>query len=575
MKKKYLHISIPSNKENYGKNVKVYCKNKLIWGIQLESGVHGYNLEYKNIPISNKNIEDYNMEPYIEGVQYNISNDREYYPEQLKYNNKYNIIHEKNLSYSKLGNTVNPNKLLVTFPGFGKSTSRIPYAISAMSFLSEDIKDDTCIIAFQDNYYVAGNYMLQDENQNNLKPYIEAKIDSFMREYSINEKNLILFGASKGGTIALNNYEKYKNSKLIISVPQMNLEYYFRSKAFFRNNIYHYYKKNIHLNLVEKLNKYVEEGRDIHYFYSENDELSNWGIVEDLRKINKYCVDGIHGEVTKKAIISFESLMRNESQTVKKISVDLEYAYEKNQKLYLKLYVPYVKLNVDEFDAYIKFNDTYWKIDQVKNAPFILMNNEKQGIDLEDFESFEFYLYLFAKNGDVYNSKLELNEFINNEKKINHTKTAKIQTIENLENADYSYLVTDNYQKKIIDFTVENINENKKIKKIIFTDNLDYSDDNSVIIKFKIDNNHHLYKVFVERILIEYKPFKCEFITKNAFEWYSVQFKKKKIFLTDIDTDYTEYSEVLRKLKIIAKREELNLQLVNDDNLKVFVENNF
>ncbi|WP_347039998.1 hypothetical protein AAHB37_07875 [Glutamicibacter halophytocola] len=109
--------------------------------------------------------------------------------------------------------------------------------MSYMKALTEHDLRETLMICFQDRYLAAGSYMMVDNSGRPLYGRVKRIIDSFISKYRIQEQNLMFFGASKGGSIAINYAEEYAGSHLLLAVPQMNLPYYF-NKPFFKDNLF-------------------------------------------------------------------------------------------------------------------------------------------------------------------------------------------------------------------------------------------------------------------------------------------------------------------------------------------------
>lgn len=302
----YAKITFPKFNDTYlGKRFKLFQGNRLVWGNEIERPPVGSPLEYRNILVSSFTTEDFTIDPPLP-FEIEISEKQFSTAEQDAYDKKYSVtLHEDGLYYSIRGNTKNPKYLLLTFPGFGSSTTRICYAVSYMSQLSEQSLENTLLIAFQDRYQVHGTYMITDDSGRPVYPRFRALVDQLLHKYNIPSGNVVFFGASKGASIALMYMKDFPDAHLITVVPQLNIRYYLQAKSFFRNNLFHYFKKVTFNEPIDLLRTYLREGRQISYFYTDADELSNYSLVEKVTgfpSLTKCRVDGNHGDVAKKTL---------------------------------------------------------------------------------------------------------------------------------------------------------------------------------------------------------------------------------------------------------------------------------
>lgn len=309
----YAKITFPQfSNADVGKRFKVYDAGRLVWGTEIERPQVGFPLEYRNILVSSSSPSSFTVEPKLP-FEIEVSDRPFSTPEQDQYDAKYRVAkHPDGLWYALRGNATNPKYLLLTFPGFGPSTSRISYAVSFMSQIKDRDLKETLLVAFQDRYQVHGTYMVTDDNGQLLYPRFAALVRSLARKYSIAPENVIFFGASKGASIALMYARDFPKAHLVTVVPQVHLRYYLQSKPFFRNNLFHYFKMVNFVEPIKLLRRYFHEGREIHYFYTVNDELSNYSLIERVAgvpNLTRVRVDGTHGEVATKALQTVLSLI--------------------------------------------------------------------------------------------------------------------------------------------------------------------------------------------------------------------------------------------------------------------------
>ncbi|MGL4662903.1 MAG: hypothetical protein ACRCV7_04425 [Culicoidibacterales bacterium] len=418
----YLKISIPNNENYYGKRIKLFNRGKLIWGIEIERGPNGYPIEYRNIIVPDNNVLDYQLNDMSIEYAIDISETQFSTSEQDEYDLKYKVKEEDGLYFAKHGNEINPRKILVTFPGFGPSTTRISYAISSMTSFSTNqiIMDNMLIVAMQDRYYSAGNYMLETDFGEALYPRFCRMIQKLLTQYQLQEEDLIFFGASKGGNIALRYFENFTKGHLIISAAQLHLLYYFQSKPFFRNNLFHVYK-NIQDNTRELLKRYIEQNASVNFLYTDNDELSNYGITNMLTgttSFRKYRIAGAHGAITNKAMITIEHLVTRlveQSNEVKPLDYTNFEFYREDNRLYAKCEIPMLKTCQMDVNMYLGFQDEdkrlmlLQNITRIENTAYFIAK-EDEYIDLDyDFSKpvKTCVLYMLNRSGEVYKAKID------------------------------------------------------------------------------------------------------------------------------------------------------------------------
>lgn len=415
----YLKLTILEHQKYIGKRVKLFEKGKLIWGIELERPQVGFPLEYRNIIVNSNDPKDFMLDIDIPN-KIEINTKSFTTREQIIYDRRFNVIQDNGFFYSIRGNVENPNKIIFTFPGFGPSTSRISYSVSAFQNIDSTVTENALIIAFQDRYHTAGTYMIEDNFGEKLYPKFIELVDNIKKKYGLENKDLLFFGASKGGSIALMYMKEFKESTLLISAPQVELLYYWQSKAFFRNNLFHYFKNRIDGDLIKLLNQYLNENRKIHYFYTHNDELSNYNFIETINgfsQLHKYQVDGKHGEITKKAQATMENIIinfvsNNKNRELKKAVIS-KYI-EKDKKIYFQIVMDKElnEINNIESNKYVVFNEYGTKhyiylTNHIRNN--VAYSNEMQYLDLNltSISTNDILATYYNKNGDFFEYEIE------------------------------------------------------------------------------------------------------------------------------------------------------------------------
>lgn len=292
-------------------------RGRTVYGNMIEPPARGYPLEYRNIIVTSKNPKDFRLSIQT-SYTLQIGQGSFSTPQQVAYDKQYGVVQHGDVFYSVRGNTTNPQKLILTFPGFGPSTSRISYAVSYLKAVTDADLKDTLMVCFQDRYQVAGSYMMVDNAGRPLYNRIHKVIESLRSSHSIAPERMLFFGASKGGSIALHYAKEYPEAHLLLCVPQMHLPYYF-NKPFFKESLFQIRA----LHEIEQpealLRQYLTQGRRIDYFYTNSDELSNHSVIElaqDVPGLVKYRVDGAHGAVARAALPATLAPVFHEAGTV-------------------------------------------------------------------------------------------------------------------------------------------------------------------------------------------------------------------------------------------------------------------
>ncbi|MFW0110009.1 hypothetical protein ACN081_04745 [Rothia sp. P13129] len=346
--KYFAKLTIKNWEEYRDQKFRLYQNGKVVYGNQIEPPARGFPLEYRNIIVTSRDIANFSLSidaPFTLAISEGAFTTEQ----QVKYDIQYGVEQHDNVFYSLRGNTTNPSKILITFPGFGPSTTRVSYAVSYLKALSDQDLSDTLMICFQDRYMVSGTYMMCDSSRRALYPKVKKILDNFKDKYGIEDDKMLFFGASKGGSIAIHYAQEYPQATLLLAVPQMNLPYYM-NKPFFRYNLYGTFRENLDqapdigkLQQPEDLlRSYLEQKRTIHYFYTTSDELSNHSLIELVRgvpKLTKYRINGKHGEVARIALPSILNVIREflGANTERSIACEDVRTFHDEQFLYSQL----------------------------------------------------------------------------------------------------------------------------------------------------------------------------------------------------------------------------------------------
>jgi pimeloyl-ACP methyl ester carboxylesterase len=294
-----------------GKPFRLCQDGAVVYGNSIEPPARGFPLEYRNIMVTCNDVSRFTLDIDVP-FELKIGRGAFTTPQQLRYDEQYGVEQRGDVFYSLRGNTTNPTKMLVTFPGFGPSTTRISYAVSYLKDLTDDDLNDTLMVCFQDRYLAAGSYMMVDNAGRPLYERVRDAIEGLRSSFAIDRDRMLFFGASKGGAIAIQYALEYPEAVLLLAVPQMNLPYYFTKPAFKDNLFRHDVLRELEQPEV-RLRQYFDEGRRIHYFYTNSDESSNHSLIEltsDVPHLVKYRIDGQHSDVARAALPAMLGLIR-------------------------------------------------------------------------------------------------------------------------------------------------------------------------------------------------------------------------------------------------------------------------
>lgn len=288
--------------------------------------------------------------------------------EQKKYNQKNGVICESGINYAFKTNN-QAKKLLVTFPGFNTS-SNVSYPVVKLSSYQEQLTD-FAILSFQDFSLVAGSYLMYDQNKNLADFKIVEIINQKLKQLNLKENNLVMYGNSKGGTIAL-RFSKYFSEAIVIADgPQIDVQ----KKGFNPIIKYHNDQKILEENnFISYLN---QNNKNIFLGYSESDIDSTCGIINEKLGVNRRVYHDL-----------------NHSETIHKLlplSVDIMINSQKQQQNYELIKIKELQKKLKDYDVYLQLN----------NHEIFFVNKEEKIIENMD------YLVVEGKKVIRYRTKLQ------------------------------------------------------------------------------------------------------------------------------------------------------------------------
>lgn len=301
--KSYVRVRVRDWSGLLGQYLRVYCRGQKVYGNIVEQPAKGEPLEYRNIVGPSTDPQDYCVNLPVQ-AEITCSPVAFTTPQQNNFDEKYHVEQHGDVFYSVRGNTANPRKVIFTFAGCSTSTSPLQFVISYLGGITDSELDTAALVAFQDRYLVAGSYMTVGADNEQIDGAVDDAISSLLRKWKINENNVLFFGASKGGSIALRFAAPYPRAAVVCAVPQMNRPYYFTKPAF-RENLGERRELATFGEPSDYFNRYLSEGRSVDLFYTTRDEISNFSVVEfphPQSGLRTHRIDGIHTDVARRAL---------------------------------------------------------------------------------------------------------------------------------------------------------------------------------------------------------------------------------------------------------------------------------
>ncbi|MDO5741462.1 MAG: CDP-glycerol glycerophosphotransferase family protein, partial [Vagococcus sp.] len=307
----YGKITIKNYNSVLDRRIILYRDNEQVFGAYVEKPEGSFPVEFRNFIVDSNNIGRYRINCNVDFI---LEFSREAFNTELQneYDTKYGVIQRDNLFFAVRGNITNPKKILLTFASQALSASQLSYPITFMSSLKENDLSETLMLCFQDRYYTQGSFMLVDSQGFLLLPSIEKLLRILSQHYKIAEKNIMFFGASKGGTSALIAAENFPAARLLLVAPQTNLPNYLNRPVFLDN----LYRMNCFHNEIqpgELLSNYLKQGRQVDYFYSNIDHHSNASAVEfmvDQPSLRKFRINVPHNDVITQGLPAINGIIK-------------------------------------------------------------------------------------------------------------------------------------------------------------------------------------------------------------------------------------------------------------------------
>jgi hypothetical protein len=274
---KYAHIKFGTFSKH--KKIKLKIDNTTL------SIVAKSNKWFTNIPIAEGACVAI-IDGDIESCELVLSDAPLYHPDQHAFDHKYQIkthqLENQSVHYSLSGNLISPKKILITFPGVS-SFDNIHYRLSALTSLQASLGENVLILALQDKEGVYGNYMFETPNGYPIRAITTSLISGLCAKYRLIAQDLIFYGNSKGGSIALDYISLFPQSNFFIDIPQLELYNYDRQNDLMSYSLgekaRHYY------NYVKYLPTIIN--KNVTYAFAENDFDASRGLpMRSFENIN-------------------------------------------------------------------------------------------------------------------------------------------------------------------------------------------------------------------------------------------------------------------------------------------------
>lgn len=220
---------------------------KKIYQIFPPYGKEGLEGKYYNVRLPEPDGSQYALLTTLnnDDFTYFTSNERSYTKEETRRDQQIGLQREHidsvTLYFVEKSASLRPKRLIVTFPGYSYHYKKSQYLISTLNSLETE---DSIILAFQDNYFAEGSYMLVDDEGNSLKDAITKKIKIVLSKYQLSESQLFMFGASKGATIALSFLNEFPKSHYIAVVPQIDLDIFREKRPVLNGGLIPFLRRN-------------------------------------------------------------------------------------------------------------------------------------------------------------------------------------------------------------------------------------------------------------------------------------------------------------------------------------------
>ncbi len=240
---------------------------------------------------------------------------------QKQYNLKVKLQNYNSVNYSEM-TLGKPKKLLLTFPGFNTS-SNVHYPVSLLKSMHKKL-DDIAIIATQDFSEVLGTYMSYNQYGEEFEQKLIEFIKYKLEEFDLEEKDLILYGNSKGGTIALRFSKLFREARVIADAPQLDLKAKTLNDLVINSFDKYVYENNYLIDYIK------EDNPNVYYAFSLVDTDSNCKIEAKELGCNYVMYESeSHGHVIRKNLpLAIDLIIGNDlkHRTYKWDAQKIEYA---------------------------------------------------------------------------------------------------------------------------------------------------------------------------------------------------------------------------------------------------------
>lgn len=180
-------------------------------------------------------------------------------------------------------NKLEANKLLVLFTCMPEKSEHDGYHLRARMFpqffsgIDKSLVKNVHIMRIMDLNASVGSHYVKTTNYPEMEDDIQSAIQKVARELDVNDEDIVLYGASKGGTGAILHGSALDYKSLAVD-PIINLEYYNKKD-------YHFLVNLREVDLSDRLNQSLENSKRKKYIICSPTISFNY---DNVQKINKH-----------------------------------------------------------------------------------------------------------------------------------------------------------------------------------------------------------------------------------------------------------------------------------------------
>lgn len=277
----YAKLTVPLEGRRRDQEFQLLRDDEVVFGGVLQAPAKSAVYDARNFIVPGGTPEDYTLS--LGGsYQLQLGSGRFSTRQQTEYDQQWPIQEQDSVRFALRGDMDSPSRLIVTFPDFAPTGCTVSYPLQVLTELSDAQLKNTLILAFQDHFLSEGSFLLADNEGNSLGDRVRHIIDGTVSRHFSSHPDTLFYGVGKGGSSALLHSEHFPDAKLLVVRPFLDLPYGTSIPRF---------QHGLHANAWIRTSKqpgdlflrYLEEDREIHYFYTDADQHRNASIIEFAR----------------------------------------------------------------------------------------------------------------------------------------------------------------------------------------------------------------------------------------------------------------------------------------------------